>query len=178
MISKEHSGTKPWLQYYDEGVPNSIDYPSVPLDKLLEDSAAKHPDHPAMIFGGSLGSGVLDSSISYNQLDESVNRFAAAVQALGIKKGDRIAIFMPNCPQFVIAYYGAMRAGGIAVPANFLYTAAEIQNLLNDSGAEIIITLSTFYNNIDSIRENTKLRHIVVTNVKEYFPSILRLYLR
>ena len=111
----------------------------------------------------------MDSSISYNQLDESVNRFAAAVQALGIKKGDRIAIFMPNCPQFVIAYYGAMRAGGIAVPGNFLYTAAEIQNLLNDSGAEIIITLSTFYNIIDSIRENTKLRHIVVTNVKGIF---------
>ena len=153
---------------------HSIDYPPIPLDKLLEESAAKHPDHPAIIFGGSIGSKVMDSQLTYRELNDAVNRFAAAVQALGVKKGDRVAIFMPNCPQFVIAYYGAMRAGGIAVPGNFLYTASEIQNLLNDSGAEIIIALSSFYKMIDSVRENTKLRHIVVTNIKEYFPSTLK----
>ena len=174
MASAINSEKKPWLRYYDEGVPHSIDYPPIPLDTLLAESAAKHPDHLAVIFGGSLGSSVLDSSITYQQLDEEVNRFAAAVQALGVKPGDRIAIFMPNCPQFVIAYYGAMRAGGISVPGNFLYTTAEIENLLNDSGAEIIVTLSSYYGNINKVRANTKLRHVVVTNIKEYFPSALK----
>jgi len=174
MASNVDSGKKPWLQFYDEGVPASIDYPPIPLDKLLEQSAAKHPEHPAIIFGGSLGSKVMDSQLLYGELDDAVNRFAAAVQALGVNKGDRVAIFMPNCPQFVIAYYGAMRAGGIAVPGNFLYTASEIQNLLNDSGAEIVIALTSFYKMIDSVRENTKLRHVVATNIKEYFPSPLK----
>ena len=137
MVSTEQSGKKPWLKFYDEGVPPSIDYPPVPLDRMLDDSAAKFPDQPAIIFGGALGSTILDSSLSYRELNDAVNRFASAMQAHGVKEGDRVAIFMPNCPQLVIAYYGAMRAGGIAVPCNFLYTANEIQNQLNDSGAEI-----------------------------------------
>ena len=174
METKQRVGAKPWLQYYDEGVPASIDYPSVPLDHLLEQSAAKFPDQPAIIFGGRLGSQVMDSQLTYRQLNEAVNRFAAAIQELGIKKGDRVAMFMPNCPQLVISYYGTLRAGGIAVPFNFLYTANEVQNQLNDSGAEIIVALTTFYNMVDSIRENTKLRHIVATNIKEYFPGFLK----
>jgi len=174
MEPKDHSGTKPWLQFYDEGVPPSIEYPSIPLDRLLEEAAAKHPEHPAIIFGGRVGSRVMDSPLTYNQLNDAVNRFAAAMQSLGVKKGDRVAMFMPNCPQLVIAYYGTLRAGGIAVPSNFLYTAKEIENQLNDAGAQIIIALSSFYKMIDSIRGNTQLRHIVVTNVKEYFPPLLR----
>jgi long-chain acyl-CoA synthetase len=168
-------GTRPWLQYYDEGVPASIDYPQVPLDRLLAESAAKHPDHPAMIFGAAVGSRVMDRALSYRQLDDAVNRFAAAMQHLGVKKGDRVAMFLPNCPQLVIAYYGTMRAGGIAVPSNFLYTADEMEHQLNDAGAQIVLTLSSFYRKLDSIRANTRLRHIVVTNIKEYFPPLLRL---
>jgi len=174
MVSKERSGNKPWLQFYDDVVPPSIDYPLIPLDRLLEESATKHPEHPAIIFGGSVGSKVMDSQLTYRELNAAVNRFAAAVQKLGIKKGDRVAMFMPNCPQLVIAYYGAMRAGGIAVPCNFLYTAKEIEKQLLDSGAEIIVVLSSFYELVNSVRENTKLRHIVVANVKEYFPPILK----
>lgn len=173
MAAKDPVGTKPWLKYYDEGVPANIDYPPVPLDQLLEDSAAEFPDQPAVIFGGKLGSQILDSVLTYSQLNDAVNRFAASLQDLGLKKGDRVAMFMPNCPQLVIAYYGTLRAGGIAVPFNFLYTATEVQNQLNDSGAEIIVALTTFYKMVDSIRGNTKLRHIVATNVKEYFPSFL-----
>ena len=175
MVSKEQSGNKPWLQFYDDGVPPSIDYPQIPLDRLLEESATKHPENPAIIFGGSVGSKVMDSQLTYRELNDSVNRFAAAMQNLGIKKGDRVAMFMPNCPQLVIAYYGAMRAGGIAVPCNFLYTAKEIEKQLLDSGAEIIVVLSSFYELVNSVRENTKLRHIVVANVKEYFPPFLKL---
>jgi long-chain acyl-CoA synthetase len=175
MATKDYTGTKPWLQYYDEGVPASIDYPPIPLDKLLEESAEKHPEHPAIVFGGSVGSRVMDSALSYSELNDAVNRFAAAMQNLGIKKGDRVAMFMPNCPQLVIAYYGTMRAGGISVPSNFLYTAKEIEKQLLDSGAEIIVVLSSYYTLVDSVRENTRLRHIVVANVKEYFPPLLKL---
>ncbi len=173
MEKKDPVGTKPWLKYYDEGVPANIDYPPVPLDQLLENSAVEFPDQPAVIFGGALGSQILDSVLTYSQLNDAVNRFAAAMQDLGLKKGDRVAMLMPNCPQLVISYYGTLRAGGIAVPFNFLYTATEVQNQLNDSGAEIIVALTTFYKMVDSIRGNTKLRHIVATNVKEYFPPFL-----
>jgi long-chain acyl-CoA synthetase len=175
METKAQTGTKPWLQFYDEGVPATIEYPPVPLDHLLAESAAKHPDHPAIIFGAAVGSRIMDKAMSYRQLDDAVNRFATAMQKLGVKKGDRVAMFMPNCPQLVIAYYGTMRAGGIAVPSNFLYTAEEIEHQLNDAGAEITVTLSSYYHKLHGIRAHTKLRHIVVTNIKEYFPPLLRL---
>jgi long-chain acyl-CoA synthetase len=175
MKPEETGGTKPWLQFYDEGVPPSIDYPQVPLDRLLAESAAKHPEHLAIIFGAALGSRVMDKALSYRQLDDAVNRFAAAMQKLGVKKGDRVAMFMPNCPQLVIAYYGTMRAGGIAVPGNFLYTADEMEHQLNDAGAQIVVTLSSYYKKLAGLRANTRLRHIVVTNIKEYFPPLLRL---
>jgi long-chain acyl-CoA synthetase len=83
METKERS--KPWLRFYDEGVPPSIDYPPVPLDRLLAESATKHPDHPAIIFGGRLGTRVMDKALSYRQLDDAVNRFAAAMQKLGVR---------------------------------------------------------------------------------------------
>ncbi len=175
MDTKETTGAKPWLKFYDEGVPASIDYPKVPLDRLLAESAAKHPDHPAMIFGARVGSRLMDKAVSYRQFEDAVNRFAAAMQKLGVKKGDRVAMIMPNCPQIVIAYYGTMRAGGIATPGNFLYSAKEMEHLLNDAGAEIAVVLSSYYHKVHSIRQHTGLRHIIVTNVKDYFPPLLRL---
>jgi long-chain acyl-CoA synthetase len=175
MEANGQSRAKPWLKFYDEGVPPSIDYPQGPLDRLLADSAAKHPEHPAIIFGARVGSRIMDQAMSYQQLDDAVNRFAAAMQSLGVKKGDRVAMFMPNCPQLVVAIYGTLRAGGIAVPSNFMYTAAEMEHQLNDAGAEIVVTLSSFYERLLSIREHTRLRHIVVANIKEHFPTLLRL---
>jgi long-chain acyl-CoA synthetase len=168
-------GTKPWLRFYEEDVPPSIDYPPVPLDRLLADWAAKHPDQPAIIFGARVGKRIMDKALSYRQLDDAVNRFAAAVQKLGVNRGDRVAIMMPNCPQFVIAFYGTVRAGGIAVPCNFLYSAGEIEHQLNDAGAEIAVVLSPYYGKVQSVRAKTGLRHVIVTYIKEYFPPLLRL---
>ena len=167
--------SRPWLRYYDEGVPATLDYPPIPLDRLLSNSAAKYPQHPAIVFGASLGTRVIDSTMSYQKLDDAVNRFAAKLQHLGLKKGDRVAIITPNCPQFVIAYYGTLRAGGIAAPCNFLYTAGELEHLLNEAGAEIAVVLSPYYHRVHSIRSRTRLRHVIVANVKEYFPPLLRL---
>jgi long-chain acyl-CoA synthetase len=175
MEEKGPYAAKPWLKFYDEGVPATLEYPPVPIDRLLADSAAKYPDQPALVFGARVGKRVMDAALSYRQLDETVSRFAARLQGLGVKKGDRVAIIVPNCPQFVIAFYGIARAGGLAVACNFLYTASELEHQLSDSGAEIVIVLSRYYDKVHSIRAAARLRHVIVTNIKEYFPPLLRL---
>jgi long-chain acyl-CoA synthetase len=175
METMDKQGGKPWIPFYDEGVPGSMDYPPVPLDRLLADAAAEHPFHPAILFGARVGKRIMDRALTYGQLNEAVDRFAAALQGLGVKKGDRVAIYMPNCPQFVIAFYGTLRAGGIVAPCNPLYVAAEVEHQLNDAGAEILVTLSAMYKAVHGIRANTRLRHVIATNIKEYFPPLLRL---
>ena len=176
-MNQEAEG-KLWLKFYDEGIPATMDYPSVPLDQLLADSAAAHPENTATIFGARVGSRVMDSKLSYRQLDNALSRFAASLQKLSIQQGDRVAIIMPNCPQFVIAFYGALRAGAIASPHNFLYTADELEHLLTDSGARVAVVLSPFYSKVNGIRTSTNLQHIVVANVKDHFPPLLRLLFR
>ncbi len=166
---------KPWFKHYDEGVPKTIEYPPVPLAQLLRDAAAKHPEHPAIIFGAMAGSRLMDAKLTYSQLDDAVNRFAAGLQGMGVDKGDRVAIMLPNCPQFVIAAYATWRIGGIVVCCNPLYVAREIEHLARDSGAETFVVMSQFYGRVKGIRANTGLKRVIVTNIKEYFPSVLRL---
>jgi len=166
---------KQWLKYYDEGIPASVDYPAVPLDQLLQSAADKYPDHIATIFGAVVGSRLLDASLTYRQLNEAVNRFAVALQRLGIKKGDRVAIQLPNCPQFIIAAYATWRLGGIVVCVNPLYVHDETEHLLNDSGSEVMVIMSSLYERVKSVRANTPLRQLIVTNIKEYFPRLLKL---
>jgi len=166
---------KPWLKFYDEGVPATIEYPDIPVHQALADAAARFPDRAGVIFGAPLGRWLLDASISYRELNSLADRFAAALQKMGVQKGDRVAIHLPNCPQFVIGYYGALKAGAIVVPCNPLYVARELEYQLNDSGAETILSLSAFYNTIRSIRAKTPLKRVLVTNIKEYFPPLLRL---
>ena len=109
---------KPWLKHYDEGVPTTIDYPPIPLDQLLTNTTTKHPDQTATVFGAAVGSRVLDAKLTYRQLNDLVNHFAAGLQGLGVKKGDRVGIMLPNCPQFIIAAYATWRIGGIVVCCN------------------------------------------------------------
>jgi long-chain acyl-CoA synthetase len=101
-------------------------------------------------------------------------RFAAALQKLGVEKGDRVAVHLVNCPQFVIAYYATLMVGGIVVPCNPQYVARELRHQLNDSGSKVAITLSLTYPILKQIRSETQLEHIVVANVKEYFPGLLK----
>ena len=166
---------KPWLKHYDKGVPATIDYPHIPLDQLLVDAAAKHPDSTATIFGAMVGSRLMDAKLSYGQLDRAVDRFAAGLQQLGVGEGDRVAIMLPNCPQFVIGAYATWRIGGIVVCCNPLYVAREIEHLVNDSGAETFVVMSQFYERVKGIRGNTGLKRVVVSNIKEYFPGLLKL---
>ena len=94
---------KLWLKYYDEGIPATIDYPRIPLDRMLADSAHKHPEQTATIFGAMVGSRLMDGKLTYRQLDEAVNRFAAGLEQMGVGPRDRVAIQLPNSPQFIIA---------------------------------------------------------------------------
>jgi long-chain acyl-CoA synthetase len=166
---------KPWFKYYDDGVSTTIDYPRIPLDRFLSDSAAKHPEQAAIIFGSAVGSRLMDAKLTYRQLDDAVNRFAAGLQRMGVQKGDRVAIMLPNCPQFIIAAYATWRLGGVVVCCNPLYVGREVEHLVNDSGTETFVVMSSLYERVKSIRANTGLKRVIVTNIKEYFPGLLRL---
>lgn len=124
---------KPWLKFYDEGVPATIDYPAIPLDQFLFNAATQHPDYVATIFGARVGSRVMDAKLTYRQLDDLTNRFAAGLQKMGVRQGDRVVIMLPNCPQFIIAAYATWRIGGIVVCCNPLYMPREIEHLVGDS---------------------------------------------
>jgi long-chain acyl-CoA synthetase len=165
---------KPWLKSYDEGVPTTIDYPPIPLDRFLKDAAAKHPNHTATIFGAAVGSRVMDAKLTYRRLDGAVNRLAAGLQQMGVQRGDRVAIMLPNCLQFIIAAYATWRIGGIVVCCNPLYVAREVEHLANDSGTETMVVMSSLYERVKSIRGDTGLKRVVVTNIKEYFPGLLK----
>ncbi|HJW84667.1 MAG TPA: long-chain fatty acid--CoA ligase [Anaerolineae bacterium] len=165
---------KPWLAHYDKGVPASLKpYPELPLHVFLEQSARKHPDQVAIAFKPS-HQGFAKSALSYAQLDDLADRLAAALAGLGVKKGDRVAIFMPNIPQFIIAFYAVLKIGAVVVATNPTYTPREIEHQLNDSGAETIICMSRFYPIVQQTLPKTRLKNVIVTNIKEYMSPILR----
>lgn len=157
---------KPWLAKYEPHIPASITYPEKTLPQLLAESARRYPDRAATVF--------FKARLTYRQLDELVNRCAAGLQRMGVRKGDRVALLLPNTPQYVLAYYAILRAGGIAVPCNPLYVARELQHQIRDSGSRIIFTLSSFYHTVKEAQPGTPLEQIIVTNIKEYFPPLLR----
>ena len=158
--------TRPWHQHYDGEVAPTLDYPPIAADHLLSKTAARYPDNTALIF--------FNNKLTYLQLDTLVDRFAAGLQQLGLEKSDRVAVYMANCPQLVIAYYAILRAGGIVVPCNPLFVAREFELQANDSGAKMAVCLSLHYPRVKEARPNTGLEHVIVTNIKEYFPGLLR----
>jgi len=169
---------KPWLAHYEEGVPAEVEIPNHAVTQNLINTAAKYPKHTALIFGNvvePLGNRLMDATMNYQRLLDLTYRFAAALQQTGVKKGDRVAIHLPNCPQFVIAYYATLMVGGIIVPCNPQYVARELKHQLNDSGAETIVTLSLMYPMVKQIRAETSLKRVIVANIKEYFPGLLKL---
>ena len=165
---------KPWLKHYDEGIPGSLEYPDILLDEFLTNAAEKHPDHTALIFGAAVGSRIMDAGITYRQLNEAVDGFAAGLQNMGVETGDRVVIMLPNCPQFVIAAYATWRIGGVVVCCNPLYVPREIEHIVNDSGAENFIVMSSLYERVKRVRGETGLKRVIVTNIKEYFPGLLK----
>jgi long-chain acyl-CoA synthetase len=158
--------SKPWLASYEPHVSASLVYPETTMPDLLRQTARDYPDRSAMIYKGA--------RLSYRAFERAVDRFAAALQQLDVKKGDRVALHLPNCPQYPIAYYAVLRLGAIVVPCNPLYKDHEMTHQLADSGAEVMVTLSALYPLVKRIRANTRLRHVVVAEAKTYFPPVLR----
>jgi len=162
---------KPWLDHYEGGVPPSLSYPPIPLFGLLERSANAHGQRPAITLALRAGDVVHGAALTYGELQEQVTRFTGALAALGVEPGDRVALVLPNLPQFVIAFYGALRAGAIVVSVNPSYTARELEWQLADCGAETVVLLSAHLPLLESIRVRTAVRRIIVTDVTDYLPE-------
>jgi long-chain acyl-CoA synthetase len=160
--------SKPWLAHYDAGVPHSVgSIPNKPLYSILEATAAKYPGRPCTLFKGR--------TVSYQEMNDLSDRFAAALASMGVKKGDRVGLFIPNTPQFVIAFFGILKAGGIVVATNPLYTPREMEHQFNDSGIETMVVMSNFYTRVKEVQSKTKLKRLIVTNIKEQLPPVLAL---
>ena len=159
--------TKPWLDHYDAGVPHTLrPYPDRTLLEVIADTARQRPDHPVALFKGA--------SLSYGQLERLTDAFAAGLAALGVKKGDRVALVMPNIPQLLIAEFGAWKAGAIAAIINPLYTEDELDEAFRECGAQTAVVLTRFYGKVKAVQSKTSLRCVLATNIKEYLPPLLR----
>jgi long-chain acyl-CoA synthetase len=158
---------RPWLRHYDPGVPAHLEIPEMPLDQVVRRAARTYGTRPALVFFGR--------RISFVELDGLVDRFCAGLQGLGVRKGTPVSLHLPNCPQFVIAYYGVLRAGGVVVPHNPLYTEPEIARQLQDSGAEVAVTLTLLYPRVAGAAKQAKVREVVVTGIHEFMGPVARL---
>ena len=157
--------SKPWLDHYDEGIPKTLEpYPRQTLVDVVDETTRMRPNHTALIFKGE--------RISYGELAWRSDALATALVKQGVKKGDRVAILMPNCPQYVIAEFAIWKAGGIVASINPLYTERELEHALNECGAETVIVLTLFYNKVKAVQAKTKLKRVIATNIKEYLPKL------
>ncbi|MCE7736205.1 MAG: long-chain fatty acid--CoA ligase [Candidatus Heimdallarchaeota archaeon] len=149
---------KPWLRNYPDNVPESIDYPTHSLYQFLETAVAENPNGDALIF--------FDKRTSYRKMYDSVSRLATALKGLDVKKGDRVAIFLPNLPQFVISFFAIQKIGGVCVTFNPQYKESELLHQLNDADIEVVICLDyVLYQRVKQIRDQTKLKHVIVCRV-------------
>ncbi|MEM3666416.1 MAG: long-chain fatty acid--CoA ligase [Candidatus Bathyarchaeia archaeon] len=162
---KPEKPEKPWFKFWPEGVPKHIEYPEVPLFEFLRKTAEKYPNKTALVY--------FDRGITYRELDLVTDKFATALSDLGVKKGDKFAVFLPNVPQFVISYYGAIKIGAVVTAISPLYKEREVEHQLNDSEAETIIVLDMLYPIVEKVWEKTRLKRVIVTSLKEYMPSTL-----
>ena len=162
MTTEITYGDKPWLASYEKGVPERITYQEVCLPDILKRTARKFPNKHALLFEGY--------KLTYQALDEMVNRFAAALKSFGIQKGDSVAILLPNIIPCVAAYFAILRIGGIAVMNNPLYSDRELEHQFNDSGAGILVTLDLLGNRMIDLRSKTQVRQIIYTSIGDYLP--------
>ncbi len=157
---------KPWTKSYDKGVPETIDVPNHPVQHFLEEGARRVPGNVALVFQGK--------ELTYAEVNKAADAVAAGLVANGFKKGDRAVIYMPNLPQFAIIYYGILKAGGIVIATNPLYTERELQHQLKDCAAETVFVLSRYYPLLKKVQRSgeTKVKRIIVTYIKDYLPGI------
>ncbi len=152
--------SKPWSKFWPAEVPERLDYPQVSLHELLRKSAKTHPETSAIAY--------FEREITYAELDLLSDQFAAALAALGVKKGGTVAVFLPNVPQFIIAYFGILKAGAVLTAISPMHKEREVAYQLNDSQAETIVALDTLYPIVEKVRRKTKLENVVVTDMEGY----------
>lgn len=168
---------RPWTKKYDAGVPKTLEpYPQIAVQDLLRQNVQKFASNSALITSVKVPVfGRLTNTLSYSALDHQSDALAVGLIAMGLKKGDRVVLMMPNITAFIISYYAILKAGGVIAAANPTYPADKLKYHFNDCEAELVITASLFYKQVKAIQPETKVKTVIVTNVKEYFPSIARL---
>jgi len=145
---------KVWYKFYPEGIRPRIGYPDITMPQFLEKAAKNFPERDAIAFA--------HVKMSFQMLSAMVNKCAAALADLGVKKGDRVAIMAPNCPQYVLGYMATLKLGAIVVQVNPMYVERELEHILNDSGAETIIAYDAFYPRIKNVRNITPLKNVIL----------------
>ena len=149
---------------WPKGRPRTLNYPEIPVHKILSSTSTKYPDMVAIRFMGI--------EITFRELDTLSTRFANGLMARGVKKGDRVAVHLPNCPQFAVAYYGIMKIGAVFVPCSPLLVEREMEYQLNDSGAETLITLDLLSGSVENIIKKTKVKNHIVTAIPDNYPPV------
>ena len=158
---------KIWFDNYPEGVPNEVDIPDISIGQMLEQATRRYAGNTALIF--------INNKITYRKLDELSNRFADLLEGLGVEKGDRVGLQLPNSPQMVLAYYGILKLGAVAVMFNPMYSSREIEHQLSDSGAKVMVILDRFWPDVQKALEKAKPEHLIITHIKDYLKFPLNL---
>jgi long-chain acyl-CoA synthetase len=160
MDAKAVYDERPWLKFYPEGVPANVEIPVRSLPDVFDEVAGRYSNNTAVVFYGN--------KISYGKLKEDIDRFATALHDLGVRKGDKVALYLLNSPQYIIAYFGALKAGATLVPISPVYTSIEVKHQLEDSEADSIVCQDFLYDNVD--RAGTGLKNVILTSIGEYLP--------
>lgn len=153
-----------WYKSWPRGVPRVMDYPDLPLTEIIRDHAREFPKREAINFYGQ--------RISYGSLEKMISSFAAALYGLGVKKGDRVCLFMENCPQFIIGIFAVWQVGGVAVTANPMYKEEELAHQLRDCGAETVIALDLLYPVLHRVLEKSPVKNVIVTGYRDFLPQV------
>ena len=150
---------KPWFNLWPPEVPKHIDYPRIPLQEILQKTAEVCSEKTALICGERL--------FTYAQLELLSNQFANALAQLGVKKGDRVAIFLPNIPQFVIAFFGVLKSGAVATTISPLHREREVEYQLSDSGAQTVVALDSLFPVLEADWAKTQVENVILTSLNE-----------
>jgi len=152
---------KPWIKRYDPNVPASIPYPKITLVDTLKKAASEYPKRACMIFK--------DHAISYERTDELSDKLAFALCKAGVRKGDRVGLLMPNLPQFLLAFYAILKAGGVVVAMNPQYQEREIEFQVKDSGLDVLISLRGSQGLVEKVRQTAAIRLVIYTDIEDAF---------
>jgi long-chain acyl-CoA synthetase len=162
MSALESYLARPWVKSYDPGVPADLPVPDLTVPAIFDEATDRFRDRTALVFSGR--------KISFGELRDGVDRLATAFHALGLRKGDRVALYLLNSPQFVLSYFAALKAGGVVTAISPVYTSHEIRFQLQDSGARILVCQDLLHDKVE--RSGVRVEHLVLTSVGEYLPAL------